>query len=211
MGDAADRLEKGAEQLSRTRQKELSDDEKQALKKQMQELKEMLRQAKSGSADRRKQLDKFRKRAAGNNGQQPDGSGDPNGKPGDASPKLSLGQGQGGDIPIPMPGKSPGQGGEGEGTGPSPGHSPGGDVAGKSSDLKGKTQDVAAAGIDSGQGASASEVVFGAAARGFAGADYRKVYTDYKTVAEEALTNDEIPSGYKFYVRRYFQLIRPRE
>jgi hypothetical protein len=30
-------------------------------------------------------------------------------------------------------------------------------------------------------------------------------------VAEEALNKDESPGGYRFYVRRYFQLIRPRD
>ena len=39
----------------------------------------------------------------------------------------------------------------------------------------------------------------------------KKVYREYHTVAEEALNKDEIPGGYRFYVRRYFQLIRPRE
>jgi len=34
---------------------------------------------------------------------------------------------------------------------------------------------------------------------------------EYHTVAEEALNKDEIPGGYRFYVRRYFQLIRPRD
>lgn len=206
MGKAPERLEKGAEQLNRVKQRELSDDEKQALKKQLQELKETLRQAKSGGASRQKQLDEFRKRAAGNKGPQ----GGRNGLPGQPTPKLSLGQGQGGDVPIPVPGKDPAAA-QGEGTGPSPGQQKGGEVAGKSTDLKGKTHDVGAAGVDSGQGASASEVVYGAAARGFSGVNYRKVYTDYKTVAEEALTSDDIPSGYKFYVRRYFQLIRPRD
>ena len=50
-----------------------------------------------------------------------------------------------------------------------------------------------------------------AAERGFVGRRYKKVYTDYQTVAEESLAKDEIPPGYRFYVRRYFQLIRPRD
>ena len=51
----------------------------------------------------------------------------------------------------------------------------------------------------------------GAAERGFASKGYNKVYREYHTVAEEALEKDEIPGGYRFYVRRYFQLIRPRD
>jgi hypothetical protein len=73
------------------------------------------------------------------------------------------------------------------------------------------TQDTQVAGQDTGQGGSRSEVILGAAERGFASRGYKKVFTEYHTVAEEALNKDEIPGGYRFYVRRYFQLIRPRE
>jgi len=52
--------------------------------------------------------------------------------------------------------------------------------------------------------------VFGAAERGFTGTRYQKVYTQYHTVAEDVLQQENIPAGYEFYVRRYFQLIRPR-
>jgi hypothetical protein len=74
-----------------------------------------------------------------------------------------------------------------------------------------KTEDTQVAGQDTGQGGSRSEVILGAADRGFKGRGYKKVYTEYHDVAEEALNKDEIPGGYRFYVRRYFQLIRPRE
>ena len=47
--------------------------------------------------------------------------------------------------------------------------------------------------------------------RGFKGGPYKKVYKDYRTYAEQEINKDEIPDGYRFYVRRYFQLIRPRE
>ena len=50
-----------------------------------------------------------------------------------------------------------------------------------------------------------------AAERGFASRSYKRVYTEYHQVAEESLAKDDIPGGYRFYVKRYFQLIRPRE
>ena len=122
---------------------------------------------------------------------------------------------------IPMPGgqgQGPGQGqqGQGEQAGQAPGGKEWGssttdDIQGDPTKLDGQTEDVAAAGIDSGQGDASVEVVYGAAERGFTGKGYRQVYTDYKTVAEEVMAKDEIPPGYKFYVRRYFQLIRPRD
>ncbi|RYE78911.1 MAG: hypothetical protein EOO74_04575 [Myxococcales bacterium] len=68
-----------------------------------------------------------------------------------------------------------------------------------------------ASAADTGQGPSVSETIQGAAQRGFVGKKYQRVYTDYRTKAEEAMKNEEIPAGYRFYVQRYFQLIRPRE
>jgi hypothetical protein len=104
----------------------------------------------------------------------------------------------------------------GEGDGPADkgqgfgsGHDP--NIAGDRSRLAGKTQDVSAAGIDTGEGSASAEVIYGAAERGFTGKGYKDIFTDYETVSESVLEKDEIPSGYRFYVRRYFQLIRPRE
>jgi hypothetical protein len=73
------------------------------------------------------------------------------------------------------------------------------------------TQDVTAEGLDTGQGPSRAEVIHGAAERGFVGRGYQKVFTEYETVAEKAIEKEDIPPGYRFYVQRYFQLIRPRE
>jgi hypothetical protein len=53
-------------------------------------------------------------------------------------------------------------------------------------------------------------VIRSAAQRGFASRDYRNVYAEYAEHAEEVIERDRIPPGYRFYVRRYFQLIRPR-
>ena len=84
-------------------------------------------------------------------------------------------------------------------------------ASGEATSAKGETHDVSAAGIDTGQGAASAEVIHGAAERGFVGKEYRDVYREYETVAEQSLEHDQIPPGYRFYVRRYFQLIRPRE
>jgi hypothetical protein len=105
-------------------------------------------------------------------------------------------------------------GGQGQGGKPNPkgwgtGHD--GNVQGGATSQKVGTQDTQVAGNDTGQGGSRSEVIRGAAEKGFASRGYQKVYREYHTVAEEALNKDEIPGGYRFYVRRYFQLIRPRD
>ena len=119
---------------------------------------------------------------------------------------LSKGQGQGNG--------SQGNGGDGHGDSPNQrgfGHGHDGTVQGAATNPKVGTEDTQVAGQDTGQGGSRSEVIQGAAERGFASRGYTRVFREYHTVAEEALNKDEIPGGYRFYVRRYFQLIRPRD
>ncbi len=112
-------------------------------------------------------------------------------------------------------GRSGGGGNGGGGDQPSGGKAWGtghdGHVEGKATAGMSSQQDTQVAGQDTGQGASRSEVIEGAAERGFASRGYQKVFREYETVAEEALGKDEIPGGYRFYVRRYFELIRPRD
>jgi hypothetical protein len=101
--------------------------------------------------------------------------------------------------------------GEGQGKGGHEwgvGHDP--NTQGNATNPQMTTQDTQVQGADA-QGASRSQVILGAAERGFASRGYKKVYTEYHQVAEESLAKDEIPGGYRFYVKRYFQLIRPRE
>ena len=113
-------------------------------------------------------------------------------------------------------GSGSGSGNGGNGSGESPGSKgygsgSGGAVEGAATNLKSGTEDTQVAGQDTGQGGSRSEVIQGAAERGFSSRGYTRVYREYHTVAEEALGKDEIPGGYRFYVRRYFELIRPRD
>ncbi len=172
----------------------------------------------------------------GQGGSQPGGKGGKlrpgkgGSQPGDGPGGISLGKGQGGkSIPIPGEGSGAGQGagkgqgagqgagqgmaeggsGKGKGEGWGTGHDP--NVKGDKSEIKGSTKDVTAVASDTGQGTASSQVISGAAQRGFVGRGYKQVYTDYKTVAEDVMNRDDIPPGYKFYVRRYFQLIRPRD
>jgi len=82
---------------------------------------------------------------------------------------------------------------------------------GKRTDMKSGTEDVQEMGADNHQGPTNSQVIYGAADRGFKGSGYKRVFTDYHTRAEEQINKDQIPDGYRFYVHRYFQLIRPPE
>ncbi|HYP91352.1 MAG TPA: hypothetical protein VEQ59_24465, partial [Polyangiaceae bacterium] len=214
---AGQSLESAAEDVNRMGKQQMSDEQKKEMLKRLQELREVLRQQGKGGKEQMDRMQKFGERARGG-GKQPGQSG----KPGNGSQpgqlKLSRGTGDGPSIDVPMPGSSPGAGQEGSGEGqqgsePGKSYGSGHDdkLAGDPTKLDGKTQDVSAAGVDSGQGAASAEVIYGAAERGFVGKGYQKVFTDYQTVAEQVMTQDEIPPGYRFYVRRYFQLIRPRD
>ena len=56
-----------------------------------------------------------------------------------------------------------------------------------------------------------SETIRRSSEKGFASQSYRKVFSDYTSVAEEAIEKERVPPGYRYLVKRYFQLIRPRE
>jgi hypothetical protein len=111
--------------------------------------------------------------------------------------------GQGGGQESGGQGGGPGRGTWGDG------HDP--NVQGKATNPAMGTEDTQVQGADSSQGGSRSQVILGAAERGFASRGYKRVYTEYHQVAEDSLAKDEVPGGYRFYVKRYFQLIRPRE
>lgn len=231
LGESAKQLEKAAEDLNETSQKQMTRKEKEELKRRLEELRQLLRQQGQGGKERLQRLLRFGQRArggqpmpggrSGNGKDQKPGQGQGRGTSKDRQLVLQRGSTHGQGIDIEMPGQgspAPRPGGqsdsEGSGAGQSgsewgTGHDP--NIKGDKSDLKGQTQDVAAAGADTGQGPSTSEVIYSAAERGFASRDYQKVFTDYETVAEEVLKHDEVPPGFEFYVRRYFQLIRPRE
>lgn len=123
-----------------------------------------------------------------------------------------MGQGGQGDMPGGQgAGQGEGKDGQGAGQGKEAGTGHDANLAGKRTDLKSGTTDVQQQGLDTQQGPSNSQVILSAAERGFKGAGYQKVFKDYHTVAEQQINKDQVPDGYRFYVHRYFQLIRPRE
>lgn len=219
LGKSAEDVEQGAEDLNRMAKRAVSDQEKRELLQRMRELREVLRQQGQAGGERQRQMMRFGERARGKQG--PGG-----GQPGEGAKKGGKGKGQTGgpgqvtslEIPritqVPGSGQKPGgEGNPGQSSGspgePGKGHDP--NIAGDPTARVGQTQDVTAAGVDSGEGTASAEVIHGAAERGFVGKGYRDVYVQYESVAEQALEHDQIPPGYRFYVRRYFQLIRPRE
>jgi len=221
-GRSSDFIDQGADAVSRVKQKQLSQKEKEQLLERMREMRDMLRQQKGGEQQKEwaERMRRLQQKARG--GQQGDG-GEGKPRPGSAGPGQPSGVTLGPDgQPIPMPngsdaGQAPGRAGSGEGdqpggNGPQPGggHDP--DLRGdEASSPQGQTEDVMAVAPDTGEGTASSEVIYSAAQRGFASGEYKRIFTEYETVAEDVIEREGIPPGYRSHVRRYFQLIRPRE
>jgi hypothetical protein len=54
-------------------------------------------------------------------------------------------------------------------------------------------------------------VIRTASQEGFTSQAYRQLHQEYWDHAREVIHAGEVPPGYRSYVRRYFQLIRPRD
>jgi len=217
-------LDQGAEDLNRLNQRQLSQQEKEELRQKLTELREVLRQQGAGGKGQMSRLKRFGRLARGQGGGEVGGSGDGKQSSGQGS-EESNGRSQGEQegqtwilgpegqkilmITREQKGSSAGDGPGAPDRGWGDGHDP--RLQGAATNPKMGTEDTQAQGMETGQGASRSQVILGASARGFASHDYKKVFTEYHQVAEESLARDDIPGGYRFYVKRYFQLIRPRE
>ena len=116
----------------------------------------------------------------------------------------------------------PGQGqkGQGQGQGNQPGgkgNQPGGssygdehdpDLIGDPTKKQGNTADESVSGVH-GKGPSIKETIVSSAQQGFASKAYKDVYGRYKPAIEEVINSEKVPSGYKHYVKKYFQKIKP--
>jgi len=136
------------------------------------------------------------------------GAGKPGGKPGEML--LLGGKGPPGGMKMPGVGKGNGKGdpklGQGDGIGD--GHDKN-LLGGEKPSMDFATKEDFVAG-QHGDGESKEKVVMTAAQKGFASRGYREVHQDYAGVVEDALEKEHIPPGKRTYVRRYFDLIRPR-
>jgi hypothetical protein len=241
MGLSADDLDQGAEDINHMQEQEMTQEQKEELRQKLQELRELVRQQGQGGKSQVMRLKRFGRMARGQSGSggqsgqgeqqgqgapqsgQGQGQGDQDqngggsqgagadgetwvlGPNGEKMLMLSKGQG-GGSSEGDQPG---GSGAQGSGKKWGEGHDP--NVQGAATSQKMGTEDTQVQGADTGQGGSRSQVILGAAERGFSSHGYKRVYGEYHQVAEESLSKEEVPSGYRFYVKRYFQLIRPRE
>jgi hypothetical protein len=162
-------------------------------------------QGQNGKGGKGEQLREFDERAGGK----------------DANTMLLGEKGQNGDtrllLPLPMgpngndkgpngDGKDPQGPGLGDGIGDQ--HDP--NLMGDATRLSSDRHDTRVQGKE-GAGPSRSQTILGSAQKGFASTGYKRVYGDYTAVVEEVMSKEKVPPGYRFYIKRYFQLIKPRE
>ncbi len=183
---------------------------------QLTDLKELLRRLGQGKGQKGKLAD-FIMRAGGKKGGQGQGQDGKDGKDGKKGMVLDP-NGKDGTLVMPVPGQGQGQqsGQQGQGQ-DSPQGSPGNGIGtshdpnlmGRATQLKSQHKSEMLRGKDA-KGPSRSEVILGAADKGFSGQSYKRVYVDYTQIIEETLKQEDVPLGYKYFVKRYFQLIKPR-
>lgn len=191
-GEASEQLAEAERQLETQKQQERASAKRQSMGQQLAQLRELLErragaaqsESKAEAQRRRESERRFSERAGGKTQQ------------GVAAQPDAHGEG------------APNNGGEGGGDQPS------GDDGEPDLFARGQRPRVSlddhVASSQQAEGDSRSEVIATSADRGFATAPYQRVYADYRQHAEELLAQDEIPAAYRFYVRRYFQLIKPR-
>ena len=73
----------------------------------------------------------------------------------------------------------------------------------------GDTEDESLQGVR-GKGPSTRETILTSAQKGFASRSYKEVYTKYTSNVEEVIKAEKVPRGYSYYVKRYFQKIKPQ-
>ncbi len=184
---------------------------------QIAELKEVLRRAgraesgeggKGKTDEREQRLSEFDERAGG----QPNAlllGGDNPGENTLLLPMPGAGQNPGsGDQPGDQQGGGKGDEPQRPGDGIGDQHDP--NVQGDATKLKTQQKIIHARG-QTGNGPSKSQTILSASERGFANRSYRDAYKDYASAVEEVMSQESVPPGYRYYVKRYFQLIRPRE
>lgn len=209
--EAGKKAQDAARQLEQEGKEQKKSDARQAAQKQLEELREAMQRSgvqrdgqKDGeSQEKGEKMKDFLDRAKGQ-------------KPGDESKENS--ENAGGKEPEDGQGSEGDKGdqkkqqktGKGAGKGDSFGLGEGERELQDETKLDSKRVDEKLDG-DKGDGPSRSEVIKSASEEGFATTEYKDVYVDYESVVEEVMEKENVPKGYRFYIKRYFQLIRPQE
>ena len=202
MKDLADKMRKDAQQ-----QQNQSDEE---AKEREQKMQDFMDRAKGQDKQQQEQQAQQQQQQEGqqDSGQQQDQQGDQNqqgqqgqqGQQESGQPQGELQQGQelGQENGMGDPSLDP------EAT--KGGHDP---SEGEATRMDVNLRDEKLSGMDTGQ-QSTSEIIESAGQKGFASESYKEVYQTYEKAAESVLESEEVPQGYRNYVEKYFDMIRPQ-
>ena len=210
---AAQDLDQGAQDLNRMSNEQLSDQQVAELRQQLEDLRQRMREQNGqGGQQQRMRLQRFAGEARG--GVMPGGM-SPSGHNGHL--RLGMGSGSGQRLQIPagagatQQGQNGGQEGRDPGGGVEAGTQHDEHIRGAATSLRGDVRTVNVSGQHREGGPTRSQIIRTAAQDGFTGQGYREVHESYWEHAREVVHAGDVPPGYRSYVRRYFQLIRPRD
>ncbi|MDP6945128.1 MAG: hypothetical protein QF464_13345 [Myxococcota bacterium] len=214
---SADELRKAAEMLRRMSKSAQGRKQMKVADGRLIDLKELLRRAsKRGKGGKDGEMERFLVLARGDKPGSKTKPGSGQGKSGEGTDitMLTPGGKGAGNVDLIMPGQGSsstgsagGGGGDEAGDGVGDGHDP--NLLGQKTANDVQTVEHQVTGRE-GEGSSKSRVVFAAAKKGFTSRAWGAVHQDYSVVVEDALDAATIPAGKRRYVRRYFELIRPR-
>ncbi len=205
--DAAQNMKEGAQDSQKTGEEIQKIKNQKSAQSQLGDLKDAIRRAKQkngngtqqgqGQAHARLQkIKEWEDRAGGGQGNR--GAWKPGQGQGQGQGQGKDGQGQGQ--------KGPGHGGGKGGDGYGDEHDA--NLMGDPTKLSGHKNDEKLHGLQ-GRGPSMRETILTSAKKGFATESYKSVYAQYQKIVEEVMNQEKVPQGYKYYVNRYFNRIKP--
>jgi hypothetical protein len=182
-----------------------------------QQLRERLRRQGPRDGNERAAEESFERAAGGVQG-QPSGMAQGSGQGSDNAQKGATGaegrpspSSAAGESAAASAGAAAASAGAGTTAGDGMGNDPGDAPLGAREAPTGARGEQREAQVRDGEGPSRAEVIEAGAHRGFARTEYQRVFEDYSAVVEETLDTTAVPAPRRYLVRRYFQLIRPRQ
>ncbi len=209
IGRQLDDVSRQLEEMDRQKQRQ---QQREQARRQLEEMREsMSRSGGDSEQDQRRgeQMEDYMDRARGEQqeGESQSGGGD------DGEEGLDqIADGQGDSPHDGGEGGEDGQGADAAGSG-GPEDDDGllDDGDGSGDDIEFAHRDEQLSGTEGEEGPTRSEIIRSASEEGFATVDYQDVYADYEAIAEEVMEREDVPDGYRYYIKRYFQLIRPAQ
>lgn len=211
--EAGRKAEEASEQMGKKGEQQQRDKARERARKQLRDLREAMKRSggrggerKEGDSERGEKMREFLRRAKGKQGEGQEGQQAKQRADGTAQPGKNTMRETEGSAP------EAGADSNREATRETnfAGKGKGSRELGEETSLDGKRVDKKVD-AEQGKGPSRSEIIRAASEEGFATTEYKDVYVDYESVVEEVMEKENIPAGYRYYIKRYFQLIKPQQ